>query len=141
MAELPEAIVRVAEPTPSALPSVHMDPNASTTVRREPTAELLAMIASRFRALAEPARLGILHALEAGPLTVTELVQRTGLGQGNLSKHLQQLLTSGFVTRRRDGLFAYYALADERVLALCALMCDRLEDDLQSARRVVAGER
>ncbi len=117
-----------------------MDQNARSGAKREPTAELLAMVAGRFRALAEPARLGILHSLEAGPLTVTELVERTGLGQGNLSKHLQQLLGSGFVTRRRRGLFAYYALADERVLALCALMCDRLEDDLHAARRVMSGE-
>lgn len=103
-------------------------------MRREVTPELLAHVAGRFRALAEPARLAILHALEDGECSVTELVEATGLAQGNLSKHLQQLFASGFVTRRRDGLFVYYTLADERVLALCELMCGRIEEEVEAAR-------
>lgn len=118
-----------------------MTHDLTAPVPRTPTPELLALVAGRFRALAEPARLSILHALEGGERTVTDLVERTGLLQGNLSKHLQQLYAAGFVSRRRHGLFVYYALADERVLALCALMCDRLEDDLESAWQVVSGER
>lgn len=93
----------------------------------------------RFRALAEPTRLAILHALADGERTVTELVEATGLGQGNLSKHLQQLHTCGFVNRRREGLFVYYALADKDVLELCDLMCHRLEHELDSSRKIVAG--
>ena len=108
------------------------------TVRREATPQLLERVASRFRALAEPARLVVLHALERGELTVSELVDATGLAQGNLSKHLQQLYAAGFVTRRRDGMFVYYALADEDVLALCELMCGRLEGEVESARRLLA---
>jgi DNA-binding transcriptional ArsR family regulator len=91
------------------------------------------MVAGRFRALSEPTRLAVLHALESGPLTVTELVVRTGLGQGNVSKHLQQLFTAGFVSRTRKGLFVHYALADEDVLELCEMMCGRLESDLAAA--------
>lgn len=118
-----------------------MTHDLTAPVPRTPTPELLALVAGRFRALAEPARLSILHALEGGERTVTDLVERTGLLQGKLSKHLQQLYAAGFVSRRRHGLFVYYALADERVLALCALMCDRLEDDLESAWQVLSGER
>jgi DNA-binding transcriptional ArsR family regulator len=106
--------------------------------KREPTPELLALVAARFRALAEPARLAILHALEGRERTVTELVESTGLGQGNLSKHLQQLHACGFVSRRREGLFVYYALADKDVLALCEIMCNRLESDLGASHKVVA---
>ena len=105
--------------------------------RRTATPELLAMVAGRFRALAEPARLAILHALEAGPLTVTALVKQTGLGQGNLSKHLQQLHVAGFLSRTRKGLFVHYALADDDVLTLCEIMCGRLEVDLTAARAKV----
>lgn len=106
--------------------------------RREPTPELLALIAGRFRALAEPARLAILHALEGRERTVTELVEATGLGQGNLSKHLQQLHAGGFVSRRREGLYVYYELADTDVLALCEIMCNRLETDLGASHKIVA---
>jgi DNA-binding transcriptional ArsR family regulator len=108
---------------------------------RVATPALLERVAARFRALAEPARLAILHALEDGECTVTELGQRTGLAQGNLSKHLQQLYAGGFVTRRRDGLFVQYALADEGVLKLCALMCDRLDEDVEAERGVLASAR
>jgi DNA-binding transcriptional ArsR family regulator len=105
---------------------------------RNPTSDLLELVAGRFRALAEPARLTILHALSGGERTVTELVEATGLGQGNLSKHLQQLHASGFVSRRRDGLFVYYALSDKDVLALCEIMCSRIENDLDVSQKIVA---
>ena len=99
------------------------------------------MVAGRFRALAEPARLSVLHALEHGPLTVTELVALTGLGQGNLSKHLQQLHTTGFLSRSRKGLFVHYALADKNVLVLCEIMCDRLDADTATARATLTSRR
>ena len=104
---------------------------------RKQTPELLALVAGRFRALAEPARLAILHALEGKERTVTGLVSATGLGQGNLSTHLQQLHAGGFVSRRRDGLFIFYELADKDVLALCEIMCNRLETDIGASHKVV----
>ena len=113
----------------------------ATRVRRTPTPELLGLVAGRFRALGEPARLAILHALEDGPLSVTALVARTGLGQANLSKHLQQLHAAGFVSRSRRGMFVDYALADARVLQLCELMCGRLDDDLAATQAVMAPQR
>ncbi|HEX5832021.1 MAG TPA: metalloregulator ArsR/SmtB family transcription factor [Gemmatimonadaceae bacterium] len=91
--------------------------------------ELLESIAARFRALAEPARLHIVHALRMGELSVSELVHATGLGQANVSKHLQLLHAAGFVRRRRDGLFARYALADQDVAQLCDRMRGRLEPE------------
>ncbi|MEA3245356.1 MAG: transcriptional regulator, partial [Gemmatimonadota bacterium] len=60
------------------------------------------------------------------------------LSQANLSRHLQQLLAGGFVQRRRDGLFAYYGLADADVLALCDIMCGRVERDVDRQRTLVA---
>ncbi len=115
-----------------------MTSRSRTSAKRQQTPELLALVATRFRALAEPARLAILHALSGGERTVTELVETTGLGQGNLSKHLQQLYAGGFVGRRREGLFVYYALADKDVLALCEIMCSRIENDIDASAKIVA---
>lgn len=112
-------------------------PVRASVMRRTPTPALLDLVAGRFRALGEPARLGILHALEHGPCTVTQLVDRTGLGQANLSKHLQQLHAAGFVSRSKRGMFVDYALADERVLQLCELMCGRLDEALAVTRDVM----
>jgi ArsR family transcriptional regulator len=52
------------------------------------TSALVELIAARFKALGEPARLLILTALRGGPRTVTDLVRATRLGQTNVSKHL-----------------------------------------------------
>jgi DNA-binding transcriptional ArsR family regulator len=102
------------------------------------TPELLAVIAERFKVLAEPARLEILNALRLGERTVGQLVDETGLGQANVSKHLQLLNAHGFVTRRKDGLFVYYAVADTSVFRLCDIMCGRLEAEMMSRRRLLA---
>jgi DNA-binding transcriptional ArsR family regulator len=91
------------------------------------TPELLELIGERFKALAEPARLNILNTLRDGELSVSDLIERTELGQANLSKHLQLLFRAGFVDRRKDGLYVYYRLADEDVFRLCDIMCGRLE--------------
>lgn len=103
------------------------------------TPEVLVLIAERFKALAEPARLQILNCLRTGEMTVTELVEETGFGQANVSKHLQLLHTLGFVTRRKDGLFVYYALADRGVFRLCDVMCGRLEAEMKAQHRLLAG--
>lgn len=107
------------------------------TTRATLSSELLQLVAERFKALAEPARLEILNALRDGEMTVSDLVGATGLGQANVSKHLQLLFTHGFVRRRKDGLFVYYALADRSVLKLCDIMCDRLASDNAARRKAV----
>ncbi len=103
------------------------------------TPEVLVLIAERFKALAEPARLQILNCLRSGEMTVTELVDETSFGQANVSKHLQLLHAMGFVTRRKDGLFVYYAIADKRVFQLCEVMCDRIEAETKARHRLLAG--
>ncbi len=102
------------------------------------TPEVLVLVAERFKALAEPARLHILARLRRGEMTVTELVDQTALGQANVSKHLQLLHTLGFVSRRKDGLFVYYALADKGVFQLCDIMCGRLEVEMKARHRLLA---
>ena len=100
--------------------------------------ELMTDVAARFKALAEPARLQLLQHLRSGDASVSELVEETGLTQANVSKHLQLLLRLGFVTRRKDGLHAYYALADKDIFRLCDLMCGRMQRELKKQQRVLA---
>ena len=101
------------------------------------TPEVLVLVAERFKALAEPARLQILNCLRAGEMTVSELVEHTELGQANVSQHLQLLHTLGFVRRRKEGLFVYYALADKSVFQLCDVMCGRLEAEMKTRRKLL----
>ncbi|MBI1808309.1 MAG: helix-turn-helix transcriptional regulator [Gemmatimonadetes bacterium] len=112
-------------------------PRGKPPTRRSASPELLEFVAQRFRALGEPARLSVLHALEGGERSVSDLVATTGMSQGNLSKHLQLLHAMGFLKRRREGAWVFYALADDSVLTLCELMCDRLEDDVDAIHALV----
>jgi len=105
-----------------------------------PTPEKLSLVARRFRTLAEPARLLVLHTLEEGECSVSTLALRTRLSLGTLSRHLQVLYENGFVRRQRVGQFVYYQLADDGILELCELMCGRLSAELQSVRGAFAGE-
>jgi DNA-binding transcriptional ArsR family regulator len=90
-----------------------------------------------FGILSDASRLRLLRALMSKPLTVSELIDATGLKQGNASKHLGILLNARFVAREREGNFARYALVDERLHQLCDLMCMRIEDDaLRRAREL-----
>lgn len=90
---------------------------------------MLEQLAERFKALAEPNRLAILSTLHGGELSVGDLVDETGLGQANVSKHLDVLRRYGFVERRKDGLNVFYRLADKEVFRICDIMCGRVARD------------
>lgn len=105
---------------------------------RELSDEALSLIASRFRLLAEPLRLKLLSLLKDHELSVTELVERTGAGQANVSKHLNLLLMGGLVARRKEGNLAYYRIADETIFHLCEAVCDSLGERLATQHEAVA---
>jgi DNA-binding transcriptional ArsR family regulator len=101
--------------------------------------EALAMVASRFRLLAEPTRLKILQTLGRGEMNVSDLVEATGAGQANISKHLGALLEAGVVARRKEGLNAFYRVADETIFDLCDTVCARLKTQLENRQNALSG--
>jgi DNA-binding transcriptional ArsR family regulator len=107
--------------------------------RRQMSDEAFELIASRFRVLAEPMRLKILHSLEPGEMTVSGLVEATGGTQANISKHLGILLESHFVARRKEGLNAWYRLHDDSVFYLCDAVCNSLDKRLTAQQSAMKG--
>jgi DNA-binding transcriptional ArsR family regulator len=91
-----------------------------------------------FGILSDSSRLKLLRALMSAPLTVSELIEVTGMKQGNVSKHLGVLLAARFVAREREGNFARYSLADPRLYELCDLMCMRIADDAKTRIKQLA---
>jgi ArsR family transcriptional regulator, cadmium/lead-responsive transcriptional repressor len=65
---------------------------------------MLMVMAEHFRPLGDPTRLAILRALSEREKKVGPLVGETGLGQANLSKHLNLLAKAGLAGRRKVGL-------------------------------------
>lgn len=67
------------------------------------------------KALASPKRLEILDLLAQGERTVEEIARETAMPVASASQHLQVLKGVRMVDSRREGLYAYYRLADEEV--------------------------
>lgn len=98
--------------------------------------QLLEHVANRFRVLGDTNRLRIIETLRhSGELNVGELVERLGMSQANVSKHLGLLHEAGILRRRAQGTAAYYSVADPTISELCDLVCDRLRTQkLEEAR-------
>jgi ArsR family transcriptional regulator, cadmium/lead-responsive transcriptional repressor len=96
------------------------------------TADLKAKL---FRGFSDASRLSILNALRNGPLTVSEIVQQTGLSQSNVSNHLSCLRCCDLVVREQQGRFVHYELADVRIAKLLDLADELLEDVAKGVRQ------
>ncbi len=77
-------------------------------------------LADYFKVFSEPNRLAVLAALREGPLNVTAVVDRTGLSQALVSKHLKLLMIAGVVHRRPEGSLVFYEVVDRSVFKLLA---------------------
>ncbi len=92
---------------------------------------VLAMIADFFKVLSEVSRLQIVCSLKGSPKNVSQIIEITGLGQANVSKHLKLLTQAGIVTRTQQGVNVVYSIANPLVFPLCDLVCNSLAAQLQ----------
>lgn len=92
----------------------------------------LRAVADLFAVLSEPTRLHILQMLESGPATVTGIVERLGIKQGNASKQLGILHTAGVLGREKVGLTVRYSIRMPLVFDLCTLVCGRLREEAEA---------
>jgi DNA-binding transcriptional ArsR family regulator len=67
-----------------------------------------------FQVLADPTRRCIVEALRRGERQVNDVVEKAGIHQSGVSRHLRMLLRTGFVAVRPDGQRRLYSLKPER---------------------------
>ncbi|WP_103666759.1 helix-turn-helix transcriptional regulator [Pseudanabaena sp. BC1403] len=91
----------------------------------------LTQVADYFKVLSELSRLQVLCSLKSGSKNVTEIMEETGLGQANVSKHLKILAQAGIVSRTPQGVSVYYAIVESFIFDLCELVGDRLSIRLE----------
>lgn len=84
--------------------------------------------AKLFRGFSDSSRLAILEVLRSKPLTVSEIVEATGLSQSNASNHLSYLRDCGLVTATQQGRYVTYQLADSRITEVLELVDGLLAD-------------
>ena len=102
---------------------------------KELSSEALEQAALRFKLLSDPMRLKILHSLQEGEKTVTELVKMTGSSQPNISKHLNILKTTGMVKRRQESNQAFFSIAAPFIFDLCDIVCNGISQELEQLQR------
>ena len=113
------------------------------SVRRQPSClgmkglppEALQEVAAYFQTLSEPTRLQILNYLREGERNVGELAQLCGYTAANVSRHLAMLTKHGLVARESRGTSVYYRIADERIYALCDLVCGNIARQYEQTAR------
>jgi ArsR family transcriptional regulator len=77
------------------------------------------LLAARFKALADPARVSILNRLAAADeVCVCDFVGALDLSQPTVSHHLRVLRDAGLVESSRRGTWAFYRLVPDAVDAL-----------------------
>jgi rhodanese-related sulfurtransferase/DNA-binding transcriptional ArsR family regulator len=106
--------------------------------------QLFAEFARIGKAVANPHRLELLDLLAQGERSVEELSREAQLPIASTSQHLQVLRAARLVEVRREGLYAYYRLADARVYRLWQLIRELGEARLAEIDRLIhtfAGQR
>lgn len=93
----------------------------------------LTAVARLFAVLSEPSRLMLLQTLHSGPLSVSQIIEATGMRQANVSKHLAVLHDHRLVKRQRNGTSVLYQIADPMIFSLCNLVCGKMERDAKCA--------
>ncbi len=88
-------------------------------------------LADYLKVFSEPNRLTVLATLRQGPLNVTAVVEKTGLSQALVSKHLKLLTIAGVVRRRPEGSLVFYEVIDNGVFELLS----RAEKLMLTSRR------
>lgn len=76
-------------------------------------------VAHYFGLLADPTRLRILSCLCAEEHPVKDVVEKVGLTQANISRHLNILFRAGVVDRRREGNTVFYRVVDPNFVDIC----------------------
>lgn len=100
--------------------------------------ELIPLVAQRFKALGEPARLALLAALQQGEKSVSELVELTGRTQPNVSQHLKEMTHAGLVDARRDGARVFYRIADPYLSQICSAVCQSVRGAHEAQSAAIA---
>lgn len=83
------------------------------------TIQVFEQVAHYFGLLADPTRLRILSCLCGEERPVHEVVERIGLTQANISRHLNILYRAGVVERRREGSSVMYRVVDPNFVDIC----------------------
>ena len=89
------------------------------------------------KALAQPTRLKILDFLSDGERCVCEIFPAIGEEQSNTSRHLNMMLASGILSRRKEGLKIFYAIKHPEVLRILDLAEQIMANEISGRHKLL----
>jgi DNA-binding transcriptional ArsR family regulator len=89
------------------------------------------------KALAQPTRLKILDFLSDGERCVCEIFPAIGEEQSNTSRHLNMMLASGILSRRKEGLKIFYAIKHPEVLQILDLAEQIMANEISGRHKLL----
>lgn len=89
------------------------------------------------KTLANAKRQMILGALRDRELSVSQLVNETGIPQSNISQHLALLRANGIVHTRREGAHVFYAIANPKIIQAFDLITEVMQEAQGERSRTV----
>jgi ArsR family transcriptional regulator, virulence genes transcriptional regulator len=98
-------------------------------------------VARRLKLMANTARVRMLCRLVESEVSVTELVELTGLSQSSVSQHLALLRKAGVVSARREAQTRFYRTDDPLIRSLVHALCEDLTDVSSSLIEEGSGHR
>ncbi len=81
-------------------------------------------MAARMKLMGHPERLLMLCRMDEGEVSVTELVNLSGLSQSSVSQHLAMLRDENVVSIRGEAQTRFYSLKDPVVRAIIHALCE-----------------
>jgi rhodanese-related sulfurtransferase/DNA-binding transcriptional ArsR family regulator len=102
-----------------------------------PKREIFSNLARVGTALSSPTRIEFLELLAQAERTVEQLANLTGATVANTSQHLQKLRQAGLVIGRKEGLYVFYRLAGDEVVAMLSAMSRVGEAYVAEVERIV----
>lgn len=88
------------------------------------------------KTFSNPTRLEILNLLREGATTVGKLVEKTGLGQANVSQHLSVMKSKGIVLSERKGKNVYYRLSTPKITKAFDIIREILSERLKESKKL-----
>lgn len=83
-----------------------------------------AIMAGRLKLMSHPERLLMLCRMDEGEVSVTELVELSGLSQSSVSQHLAMLREEDVVSIRGEAQTRFYSLKDPIVRGVIHALCE-----------------
>lgn len=93
--------------------------------------ELYKMHAEMCKVFSNHIRLELLDLLRDREQSVSELMERTGLSQANVSQHLSIMKAKGIVISSRKGKNVHYSLANQKIIKAFDIMREVLAERLR----------